>query len=119
MQSIISALTNPGKAIGNNVYWPGRWVKFFPKIEGHLAGAFHARDGRCVGIYCEGNIDHPETPYIAVVNEDGDNLMLNIQGTWLQAKIMVQQNFLEPITDRRDIPPKRLLHVSPDWQPRK
>lgn len=96
--------------------WPGRWVKFEDK-KGRFPRAFHARDGRVVGIFCAGDHDSSDA-YIQVVDPDGDDLHLDVNGTIIEAKVHVNQIHLEGVTDRRDIPPKRIKHLPSDWQPR-
>ena len=93
--------------------WPGRWVKF----SANIGDAFHARDGRVVGIYVGAKDGEPA--YIAVVDKDGYNLMIDVAGTVVQVKVNPDQPMLEPVTDRADIPPKRLVNAPPDWQPRR
>ncbi len=96
--------------------WPGRWVKF-ADAQNFFPEAFHAKDGRVVGIYCQGNYDS-NVPYIAVVDEEGFNLVMNISGAPEEAKVAVNQPFLAGVVDRRDIPPNRIKHLPPEWQPR-
>lgn len=99
--------------------WNGRWVKFLD-IENHYPKAFHARDGRVVGIFCLGDQSKvPKGPYIAIVDEEGLNLMLDIEGCPQQAKVNLSAaKGLIGVTDRRDIPPERIKHKPADWQPR-
>lgn len=93
--------------------WPGRWVKF----AGSLPGAFRSTDGMIVGIFCAGDYS-TNTPYIAVVDDEGTNLMVDVAGEMIQAKVSPIQPLLEPVLDRKDIPPERIKHLPKDWQPR-
>ncbi len=115
--------------------WPGRWVKFNGKFD----GAHHARDGRVVGIFtissgvcptCQGRSCTrcqqgfvPKRPYIAIVDQNGDNLTSIVEGQICEAKIFLDNQSppagLEGIIDRQDIPLARLFNVPDDWQPRK
>lgn len=109
--------------------WKGRWVKFAADIP----GAFRAKDGRVVGIFVSGDGQQTDAvtedleivsiagnaPYIAVVDHDGHNLMIDVNGTICQVKVSLRQNRLEGITDRDDIPPARIRHLPADWQPRR
>lgn len=92
----------------------GQWCMFSCK-EPWSQAAHHARNGKVVGIYQAG-----PPSFIAAVTPSGENLMLNIDGHLLPVQVHVNQPGLVPITDRRDIPSKRLegmLAINPDWQP--
>lgn len=90
----------------------GQWVKW----TGHVPGAATSKDGKIVGIHCKAGIDprgNEKPAKLVPVDRDGFNI--DIGG--LQVFLLVNQPGLEPITDREDIPAKR-LEGNPDWKPR-
>ncbi len=92
----------------------GMWVCF----KGHLDGAFRARDGRLVGIVCLGPYPNDDQCFIAVVDNDGDNLMVKVNGKYVDAKVGLIQPELTPVMDKKDLPRKRADHLPSSWRPR-
>jgi hypothetical protein len=95
----------------------GQWVKF----RGHFDGAHVARGGKVVGIFQKGGTtalgDLAQSDHIVVVTPKGENLMTNIDGILVAVKVGINQPGLEPILDRQEIPPERLIHTPKEWQP--
>ena len=92
----------------------GLWVLF----RGNLEGAFRARDGRIVGIVCIGPYGEDSAAFIAVVDENGDNLMVEVGGRFVDAKVSINQPDLAPVMNKKDLPPKRAEHLPASWRPR-
>ncbi len=98
------------------MYRNGQWVKFKPRVENGFPGAFRALDGRIVGIFCHGDYGSKK-PFISVCDEIGQILVLKVDGVHFQGKIAIDQDRLEAVKDRRDIPPARISHLPKEWQP--
>ena len=102
---------------------PGQWVKFIGNGK-CFEDAHRAKDGKIVGIYRKAFMGDQNTrafpDHIVVVTPTGENLMVTVHGHTFPVQMHPGQPGLVPITDRDDIPLKRiegLLKENPDWQP--
>src|ERR1700722_9695658 len=99
----------------------GQWVK--TEVEFPLPGdAFKTRGGLAVGIFVRQRSESPHDSYVQLVDINGDNLMIEIDMIEISKKTVPmnlnpKEFHLIPITDRRDIPEKRVAHMPKGWNP--
>lgn len=98
----------------------GQWLKFDGRGAAEFKDAFHARDGKVVGIFREGDDfgSFKVEPSIAIVSSKGENMDIVSGGMTLPVKVGMNQPGIEPVTDREDIPFERIKHLPKTWNPR-
>lgn len=116
----------------------GQWVKCSAERP-EFAGAFRAVDGSAVGIYLAAGYEQASesliAKYVALGREPpkkqpceaavfmqsaigGVTLEVVSDGKLVNVKLTgLDIDLCEPITDRADIPPSRIAHLPPNWQP--
>lgn len=94
----------------------GQWVKW----QGNIPGAAVARDGKIVGIFCNGGTDplgSHKAPKLVPVDHHGHDVVEMIGGIWVKIQLDVNQPGVEPVLSREDIPAERIKD-NPNWQPK-